>query len=58
VKFAGYRVAHPLIHDVEVKIQTAEAKWAPTKTLELAIEDLSLEVEQLQRQFQVHVSVS
>jgi DNA-directed RNA polymerase II subunit RPB11 len=53
VRFAGYRVPHPLIHDVEIKIQAMDARTTPAKLLESAIEDLSTEADILERQFQV-----
>lgn len=53
VRFAGYRVPHPLIHDVEIKVQAMDARTTPAKLLESAIEDLGTEADILERQFNV-----
>ena len=48
VRFTGYRIPHPLVHFVELKIQTASSNVSPTEVLSAAIEDLSNECDFLQ----------
>ena len=43
VRFSGYRIPHPLLHYVELKIQTVSGNVTPTEVLSAAIEDLSNE---------------
>jgi DNA-directed RNA polymerase II subunit RPB11 len=47
VKFAGYRVLHPLDHKVEVRVQTVSDKAAPGKVICETLNELSSEVGKL-----------
>ncbi|KAL9179371.1 hypothetical protein ACHAXT_008661 [Thalassiosira profunda] len=47
VKFAGYMHPHPLIHKIDLKVQTGTSQVAPAETLSAAIEDLSNETDHL-----------
>lgn len=47
VKFAGYMHPHPLIHKINLKVQTSTSQVAPAETLSAAIEDLSNETDHL-----------
>lgn len=47
VKFAGYMHPHPLVHKINLKIQTSTSQVAPAETLSAAIEDLSNETDHL-----------
>ena len=47
VRFAGYYHPHPLLHYIEMKIQTNSSTVAPIETLSAAIEDLSNETDHL-----------
>lgn len=48
VRFSGYRIPHPLVHYVELKIQTSSGNVTPTEVLSAAIEDLSNEFDFLE----------
>lgn len=50
VRFAGYRIPHPLVHYVELKIQTNSSTLAPLDVLYNAVEDLMEETSTLQRE--------
>lgn len=52
VRFAGYYHPHPLVHHINLKIQTNNATVAPVEVLSSAIEDLSNETDHLITQFQ------
>lgn len=51
VLFAGYKHPHPLVNDIEIRIQTKGANPGPIDTLSTAIDDLSTESEVLMQQF-------
>jgi DNA-directed RNA polymerase II subunit RPB11 len=53
VRYAGYRMPHPLIFDCHVRLETMDSKHKPVKVFEAAIEDLLLETEQLGRKWEV-----
>ncbi len=50
VRFAGYRIPHPLVHKVEMKIQTTSSKFAPIYVLTEAVETLIEETNTLERE--------
>lgn len=52
VRFAGYYHPHPLVHFINMKIQTNNSNVAPVEVLSSAIEDLSNETDHLITQFQ------
>ncbi len=47
VRFAGYIHKHPLVHYIEMKVQTNSATTDPKSVLSNAIEDLSGETDHL-----------
>mmetsp|Transcript_32770 Transcript_32770/g.71900 ORF Transcript_32770/g.71900 Transcript_32770/m.71900 type:complete len:128 (-) Transcript_32770:449-832(-) len=47
VRFAGYMIPHPLIHRVELRIQTSSSTVSPVEVLSSAIEDLGNETDHL-----------
>jgi DNA-directed RNA polymerase II subunit RPB11 len=47
VRFAGYQHPHPLVHYLNLKIQTNSSTVAPVEVLSSAIEDLSNETDHL-----------
>ena len=49
----GYRVPHPLVFDVHIKVETMDHSTTPLKVFETALEDLSLEVDILTTKFDV-----
>ena len=52
VKFAGYRVPHPLKHQIDIKIQTTEES-APVTALSSALEELKEEIVSFEVAFKV-----
>ena len=52
VRFAGYYHPHPLVHHINMKVQTNNSNVAPVEVLSSAIEDLSNETDHLITQFQ------
>ncbi|KYR01154.1 RNA polymerase II core subunit [Tieghemostelium lacteum] len=55
IKFAGYRMPHPLEHNITIKIQT-HPNSTPTKALEGSIHCLIDEFQKLELQFMNMVS--
>mmetsp|Transcript_8945 Transcript_8945/g.7987 ORF Transcript_8945/g.7987 Transcript_8945/m.7987 type:complete len:124 (-) Transcript_8945:21-392(-) len=53
VKFAAYRMIHPLVFDCHVRVETMDSKVTPIDTFESALSDLQLETEILERQFEM-----
>lgn len=53
MRFAGYRVPHPLINDAHIKVQTYNQRTHPVKVFLLALEDLVIETDMLEKQFAV-----
>ena len=47
VRFVGYKMPHPLVHRLDLKIQTASSHVAPVEVLSAAIEDLANETDHL-----------
>lgn len=47
VRFAGYIHPHPLLHYIDLKIQTTSSNVAPVEVLSAAIEDLANETDHL-----------
>jgi DNA-directed RNA polymerase II subunit RPB11 len=47
VRFAGYYHPHPLVHFINLKIQTNNSTVAPVEVLSSAIEDLANETDHL-----------
>lgn len=52
VRFAGYIHPHPLVHYIDLKIQTNSSTVAPVEVLSSAIEDLANETDHLITQVQ------
>ena len=44
---------HPLVFDCHIKVETLDHRTTPIKVFEAALEDLSMEVDTLQRKFEV-----
>jgi DNA-directed RNA polymerase II subunit RPB11 len=51
VRFAGYRIPHPLIFDCHVRVESMDSKLAPINVFESALADLQLETEILGNAF-------
>eukprot|EP01102_Stenamoeba_stenopodia_P005333 TRINITY_DN15926_c0_g1_i1.p1 TRINITY_DN15926_c0_g1~~TRINITY_DN15926_c0_g1_i1.p1 ORF type:complete len:124 (+),score=30.11 TRINITY_DN15926_c0_g1_i1:146-517(+) len=50
VLFAGYRMPHPLEHNIELKVQTTDDS-SPEAAVDNAIKDLLLELDSVETQF-------
>jgi DNA-directed RNA polymerase II subunit RPB11 len=50
VRFAGYKIPHPLVHKIELKIQTTSSTLAPLDVLHCAVDDLMEETTTLERE--------
>ena len=48
VRFAGYKVPHPLIHSCHIKVQTMDSMTNPVSAFESALQDLSMEVDSIE----------
>lgn len=53
IRYAGYRIPHPLIFDCHVRIETTTSQLTPVQGLDSALQDLQLETEHLDRAFEV-----
>ena len=47
VRFVGYKMPHPLINSLDLKIQTSSSEHQPVDALANAIQDLKYETEEL-----------
>ena len=53
MRFAGYKIPHPLVHDVVFKVQTeGEAAYTPLAAFTGALEDLKNEMAHLRMGFE------
>ena len=48
--FSGYKHPHPLVHDIEVRVQTSDAS-SPVEALMNSLDDLSTEFDELAQKF-------
>ena len=55
VRFAGYRMPHPLLFDCEVRVETMDSKTHPVNVFDAAIADLLLETESMGRKWDAAV---
>ena len=51
VRFAGYKIPHPLIHSCHIRVQTMDGRTNPVRAFESALMDLSMEVDSIENQF-------
>lgn len=51
VRFAGYKMPHPLIFDVSVKVETMDRSTNPIEVFTVALDDLLIETEIMEAQF-------
>lgn len=56
VRFAAYRMPHPLIFDTHIRIETMDSKLTPINAFESALADLQLETEIISQKFEKAVS--
>ena len=55
VRFAGYRIPHPLVFECHIRVETKDSQTSPVNVFESALHDLALEVDTLQRNFEMEV---
>jgi DNA-directed RNA polymerase II subunit RPB11 len=55
VRFAGYRIPHPLVFEAQLRIETMDSKHKPVDVFLTAIDDLKLEVETIEKAFEREV---
>lgn len=55
VRFAGYRMPHPLIFDTHVRVETMDSKISPKNVFDCALSDLLLETEILEKSWDTAV---
>eukprot|EP00957_Ditylum_brightwellii_P156140 11884492-Ditylum_brightwellii.AAC.1 len=56
VRFVGYMHPHPLIHRIDMRIQTSSSTVAPVEVLSAALEDLANETDHLTTQVSEAIS--
>eukprot|EP01035_Chromulina_nebulosa_P056539 gene56539-77481_t len=52
VRFAGYRMPHPLVFDCHVRVETMDSKLTPINVFESALFDLLQEMDILSKSFE------
>ena len=55
VRFAGYRIPHPLKFETQLRIETLDSKHKPADVFLSAIDDLKLEVDEIEKAFEREV---
>lgn len=53
VRFAGYRIPHPLVIECHIRVETMNSKLTPQKVFESSLVDLQVETEHMRKQFDV-----
>lgn len=53
IMMAGYRMPHPLVNDCHIKVQTMNHRTTPIKVFQAALQDLTDEVGNIERSFNV-----
>lgn len=56
VRFAGYKVPHPLITEAHVRVETMDSKTSPIAVFETALTDLQMEINTMEQQFKRQLS--
>ena len=56
VRFAGYRMPHPLVFDCHIKVEVMDRNKTPIQIVQKALEELKTETEILESQFSDAVS--
>ena len=52
VRFAGYRIPHPLVLECHIRVETMHSKLTPQKVFEASLVDLQQETDHLKVQFE------
>jgi len=52
VRFAGYRIPHPLVFECHIRVETMDSKQTPINVFDSALADLQLETEVLTKNFE------
>ena len=58
VRYAGYRMPHPLIFDCHLRVETMDATLTPVQVFNSALADLQQELEILEAKFKVILILS
>jgi DNA-directed RNA polymerase II subunit RPB11 len=58
VRYAGYRMPHPLIFDCHIRVETMDSSLTPVQVFASALADLQLETEILESKFNVSFNLS
>ncbi len=56
VRFAGYKVPHPLVTEAHVRVETMDSKTSPIAVFETALTDLQMEINTMEQQFKRQLS--
>ena len=56
VRFAGYKVPHPLVTEAHVRVETMDSKTSPIAVFETALTDLRMEINTMEQQFKRQLS--
>ena len=51
VRFAGYRMPHPLLNECHIRVETMNSSTTPINVFDAALEDLSAETDRIIKQF-------
>jgi len=51
VRFAGYRLPHPLLTECHIRVETMNSNTTPINVFDAALEDLSAETDRIIKQF-------
>lgn len=55
VRFAGYRIPHPLVFECHVRVETKDSQTSPVNVFDSALQDLAVEVEAIQKHFELEL---
>ena len=56
VRFAGYKVPHPLITEAHLRVETMDSNTTPIAVFETALTDLQMEINTMEQQFKRQLS--
>ncbi len=51
VRYAGYRLPHPLLTECHIRVETMDSKITPINVFDAALEDLMMETNRISEQF-------
>ena len=56
VRFAGYKVPHPLVTEAHLRVETMDSNTTPIAVFETALTDLQMEINTIETQFKKDVA--